>query len=320
VVQPAAGTGLGGFHGQCCKLELFLPMRKTFYCIPALMLAGSCLMAQDGDKLLLHLSSGYERQDFRWSIAGNSAGQDPNIYSELKWHAISGPAGKADLQWKPCGRWRVFASGSRVWSRTGTISDTDYGLDNRNDPIYHAQFNVTGGYSETGSAGIGFCIPVSGPFHLTPFIGYGIHMQYFPIADPGGPYAQLNSSYSAKWLGPLIKADLSWQLSGRWQLAVKGEYDQLLYRASADWNLIQEFSHPVSFRDHADGYGVEGEFSLHYMAGRHIGVMLAADYFNRETGTGIDVLYLNTGQAPQTQLNGVYTNGFGVRLGMDLRF
>jgi len=121
------------------------------------LLAGPCVRAQrEEGKLLVRVSAGYERQDFRWSIAGNSAGQDPNIYSELKWHGVGGPSGKVDLQWKPWGRWRVFASGSRVFTRTGSFTDTDYGLDNRYDPIYRAQFNAATGHSETVSAGIGY--------------------------------------------------------------------------------------------------------------------------------------------------------------------
>lgn len=275
---------------------------------------------QKEDKFRVQVFTGYEQENFRWSIAGNSAGQDPNVYSELKWQAVSGISGSVDLQWEAGKRWRFFASGSRTFTRWGSMTDTDYGLDNRNDQLYHQQFNVTGGHSEAVSAGIGYCLPGSGPFRLTPFIGYSIHEQYFPIVDPGGAYAQLNSSYSAKWLGPLVRVDASWQLSGHWQLSAEETYDQVLYRASADWNLIQEFSHPVSFRHHADGYGAEGEFRLHYTGGRHIGITLAADYFNRETGTGIDVLYLNTGQSQQTQLNGVRTDGFGVRLGSELRF
>jgi hypothetical protein len=87
-------------------------------------------------KLWVRVSAGGESQDFHWSIAGNSAGQDPNVYSELKWHAVSGPVGRVELLWKPCGRWRVLGGGSRVVVRSGTMTDTDYGLDNRYDPIY----------------------------------------------------------------------------------------------------------------------------------------------------------------------------------------
>src|ERR1700760_133854 len=83
------------------------------------------------------VSSGYERENFHWSIAGNSAGQDPNVYSELKWRNAGGVFTGVDLQWKVWKRWRVIASGSKTFTRSGSMADTDYGLDNRNDVLYH---------------------------------------------------------------------------------------------------------------------------------------------------------------------------------------
>ncbi len=54
----------------------------------------------------------------------------------------------------------------------------------------------------------------------------------------------------------------------------KGIYDQAVYRATADWNLIQNFSHPVSFTHHADGFGVEGQMGVEYAIGG-IGLFLS---------------------------------------------
>jgi Protochlamydia outer membrane protein len=274
-------------------------------------------MESDG-RLQVRLSTGYERQDFHWSIAGNSAGQDPNVYSELKWRGISGPTGRLDLNWDVCRRWRIFATGSRVFSRGGSMTDSDYGLDNRNDQIYHQQFNASGGYSEGVAAGVGYSLLVSGPFRLTPFIGYSIDAQYFPITDPGGPYSQLNSNYSAKWLGPLVKMDAAWQVVKGWQVVAAVTYHQVNYRGKADWNLISTFAHPVSFRHTADGYGVEAAAGLRYRAGRRVFVNMGAGYFNWQTGTGIDQLYLSAGGSQQTQLNGVLREGWRGMLGAEL--
>ncbi len=271
-------------------------------------------------KLEVKVSAGYERQDFRWSIAGNSAGQDPNVYSELKWHGIGGPSGTVDLLWKVDRRWRVFVSGSRVLTRSGTMTDTDYGLDNRYDPIYHQQFNAGTGHSEAASLGVGYCLLNGGRFRLTPYIGFGIDAQYFPIVDPivdpGGPFAELNSSYSARWLGPLVKADASWRLCGRLEAVAEAEYHQVDYRASADWNLIPTFAHPLSFRHTADGYGIELSAGWRYTVSRRVGLELGAGYFNWQTGTGIDQLYLSTGGTDRTQLNGVVREGWRGKLGI----
>jgi outer membrane protease len=280
----------------------------------ACLLVGADLSAQ---RLWVRVSAGGESQDFRWSIAGNPAGQDPNIYSELTWHAVSGPVGQAALEWRPAGRWRVIGSGSRVFTRSGTMTDTDYGLDNRYDPIYHQTFAVNTGHSESLAAAVGYSVWNKGRWRLTPFIGYAIDQQYFPVTDPGGPYEGLNSSYAAKWLGPLIKVDGSWQLSGRWQVVADVTYHQVRYHATADWNLIPEFAHPVSFRHTADGYGIETEAGLRYTVGR-IGWSVRGGYFDWETGTGIDQLYLSTGASDQTQLNGVGRQGWRAVLGVEV--
>ena len=283
-----------------------------------LLLIGQRGLAQE-DKLLIRLSSGYEGQDFHWSIAGNSAGQDPNIYSELKWRNTGGPSGKVDLQWKPWGRWRVFASGSRVFTRSGSFTDTDYGLDNRYDAVYHQEFNVRSGYSEAASAGIGYSLLKGGRWQLTPFAGYGITAQYFPIVDPDGPFGQLNSSYSAKWLGPLVGADASWQFCKRWQVVANASYNQVKYHAVADWNLISSLAQPVSFRHKADGYGFEAEAGMRYKASCRLAVELRGGYFEYETGKGIDQLYLSTGGSDETQLNGVVREGYRAILTVEMR-
>lgn len=274
--------------------------------------------AAEQEKLSVRVSTGYQQENFSWSIAGNSVGQNPNVLSELRWRAVGGVSGSIDLEGKLWRRWRVFAGGSKVWTRWGRLTDTDYGLDNRNDPLYRQQLPVTDGYSETVVAGVGYRVLDKGIYRVTAFAGYGMEEQFFVIN--GGGYAQLNSRYDARWMGPLVRIAASWEPLKRWQLIADGGYSQVEYRAMADWNLIPEFSHPVSFRHHAEGYGVRGEFGIRYSPARRIGVLVAANYFEWETGTGIDALYLQNGQQQQTQLNGVSRNGWGVRAGMEWRF
>ena len=270
---------------------------------------GRCL-----GQLRVAVSTGYERTAFHWSIAGNSAGQAPNVYSELKWRNVGGVIVRADVQWAMWERWRFAASGSRTFTRSGSMTDTDYGLDNRHDILYQEQFPVSGGYSDAGSLGVGYVLVDRGHFVLTPSLGYGISRQHFPVMAGSGPFAGLNSSYDAKWFGPFVRMDGGWRLGSGWQLDVALRYDQVLYRGVADWNLIAEFAHPVSFRHRADGYGMTGEAGVAYAMGGHLQFSLKGEYFNWETGTGIDELYLASGAVSQTRLNEVARAGFGVGL------
>ncbi len=284
-----------------------------------LLFWGECLFAQE-PVVSVDVTTGYERQGFRWSIAGNSAGENPNVYSELKWRGVSGISGGVELQWKVWRRWRLFANGSRVFTRSGVLGDTDYGLDNRHDVLYHEQFAVNGGYSEAGAVGAGYCLLDRAGFRLVPFAGFTISKQYFPIVETGGPFTGLNSNYLGKWLGLLVKVEGEWRPAKRWRVCGEIVYNQVVYRGVADWNLIGDFNHPVSFRHRADGYGVEGKLRVGYAVGRRLELLLAGNYFDWETGRGIDILYLKTGAVQQTQLNEVVRDGVGVRAGVEWRF
>lgn len=281
-------------------------IRRNSWLLILLLGSGRCL-----GQVEVAVSSGYERENFHWSIAGNSAGQDPNIYSELKWQHAGGVFAGVAMQWKFWKRWRVIGSGSKTFLSSGSMTDTDYGLDNRHDVLYHADFPVKGGYSESGSVGVGYVLIDRGCFEVTPFLGYGINKQSFPVKDGS---VGLNSSYDAKWLGPFARVEGVWKLGTGWRVEAAMRYDQVVYRGVADWNLIAQFAHPVSFRHRADGYGISGESGVSYMLGRHLALSLKGQYFNWETGTGIDELYLASGSKSKTQLNGVVRSGFGAGL------
>lgn len=96
-----------------------------------------------------------------------------------------------------------------------------------------------------------------------------------------------------------------------------GGYRQVNYRAEGDWNLIQTFSHPMSFRRRAEGYGLEGRLGIKYGLGRVV-LLLVGDYAGWTTGKGVDELYLVSGQTSQTQLNEVVLHELGVKAGVRL--
>jgi hypothetical protein len=270
----------------------------------------------DRPPLCVRVSTGYQQENLHWSIAGNSAGQDPNIYSELKWRHVSGPLLRVAADWNPRanwnhgGRWNVFADGSRVFTRSGKVSDTDYGGDNRTNAVYQQSFDSQQGYSYAVAAGVGYRVLDGSLFRLTPYIGYGVSGQSFSILDPGGIYSFLNSHYITQWKGPILKVDVEGRLAGRWEWEAEVVYHQVNYSAKADWNLISSFSHPVSFRHAADGYGVDAEAAVRYRAGRRVVLRVGGGYFNWQTGKGTDALYLSAGGTDKTQMNGVGRDGW----------
>jgi hypothetical protein len=271
------------------------------------------------ERFSVRVSTGYQQENLHWSIAGNSTGQNPNVYSELKWRKVGGPMWQAALVWDPWKRWRLFADGGQVFTRSGRVSDTDYGLNNRTDILYQQEFDSHEGSSYSVSAGVGYRLLDEPLLRLTPYIGYGLNGQSYSILDPGGTYTFLNSHYTTWWKGPLVKLDAGGRLAGRWQWETQVAYHQVNYDAKADWNLISTFSHPVSFRHNAEGYGVDAEAGLRYRAGQRIVFRCGAEYFNWQTGSGIDALYLSSGQTDKTQLNGVGRDGWREEVGVMIR-
>ena len=308
---------------------------KNFLLLSVFVLAAWSVSAQDlhgnmqdrrlpaksaGEKLQFSLQTGYQQENFHWSIAGNSSGQDPNVYSELKWRRLSGPVMRLALSWNVW-RWlSLYADGSRLFITGGKVSDTDYQGDNRQHAIYQGQFDSDKGNTASWSLGAGGCILNSSLFSLSPVLGYGVHYQSMYLVDHSGLYTMLNSSYKTSWKGPYLKILSTLRFNTRLQANADLSYHQVVYNARADWNLINTFSHPVSFRHNANGYGIDLHAGLHYRLTRVLSCSLGGGYFNWQTGKGTDQLFLSAGGSDKTQMNGAFRDGWRVMAGIAAHF
>jgi hypothetical protein len=280
--------------------------------IIALLLTGQWASGQGLEATVV---GGFQSMNLHWSIAGNSAGQSPNIYSELKWRRVNGASAQAAVRYGMGRRWIFFAEGSRMFTSAGRVSDKDYSGDNRSGVLYSGDFSGSGGYGFFVGAGAGYRLWSGSGFELVPSAGYAVSGQHLTITDPGGYFDFLNSTYQTSWYGPFVRVSADWK-PGRWRVRGSVTYHQVSYRAKADWNLIADFDHPVSFRHRADGFGIEGELGAGYRVYRGVEVFLAMSGNAWETGTGIDELYRSTGPSQQTQLNEVVLTGLGLHAGL----
>lgn len=271
-------------------------------------------------KLQISVSTSRQREDFHWSIAGNSNGQNPNVLSELKWKNVSGQEYSTNIQWNMWRRFSLFASYARENIKSGSVNDMDYNGDNRTDPIYTGNFSDNKGYTDSWLAGVGFVIFNNNLFSLVPYLGYGNSSQYLYLVDQTGQFPGLNSSYEAHWNGPFIKLRSSVKVWHSLKLAADITYNQVNYNAQGDWNLINEFQHPVSYRHVAQGYGLSANARLIYNITGNIAAHVGYSYFNWETGNGNDQLYLSSGAIDKTRFNGVFRYGFQVAGGVTLEF
>jgi len=271
-------------------------------------------------KMQLSFSTGRQQEDFHWSIAGNNNGTDPNVLSELKWKNVAGQDYSASFKWNVWRRLVFIADFSHETVNSGSVSDMDYSADNRTLPVYAENFGDNKGYTSSWSTGAGYTIFNGKIYSLVGYAGYSANTQALYLVDLTGQLPGLNSSYKASWKGVFVKASSSVKVFKALSFSVNVAYNQVNYNANGDWNLINEFQHPVSYSHTANGYGINTNTRLVYNISHQIAVHVGYGYFNWQTGNGNDLLYLSSGEVDKTRLNGVFRNGYEVGGGIDVSF
>lgn len=292
---------------DCNLLKYYILLLLTFFVCP---LHSKAQVAESSKKLSVTGFLGYASEELDWSIAGNLSGEAPNVYSELIWKDLQGPAFQLNVKWDV---WRKFFLETELYRSkiiSGVASDTDYQLDNRLNPSFQANLKSDEGKMQYISVALGFRFLDSKKYAITSVVGYGHDRQFLTLMDYNEEAVEkINSSYTTRWNGPFISLRPTLNLSKKLSLKASVTYHQLEYMATADWNLIEEFSRPVSFRHVAKGYrfdqGIELFFSLNAFSSLGISGMI----FQSSTGKGIDELYLKDGKKVKTRFNGANRNG-----------
>jgi hypothetical protein len=229
-------------------------------------------------KTTFSISLGTRWDDLDWSIAGaNEYGQPINVRSELEWDNVQSYQLRLDNRTQIGGFFYFRGYFDYATIKDGTIRDSDYNGNGRTEEYSRSISTSAGDQLWDLSGGIGY------PFHLdrngasyllAPLFGLSLHKQNFRITEgyqvltePGGPelgeLEGLNSSFEAKWLGPWLGLDLRCCMAAKhtrlvpmeWGLSLEYHF-QTRYRAKANWNLRDDFEHPVSFRQEADARGI----------------------------------------------------------------
>ncbi|PTS96407.1 hypothetical protein DBR11_19205 [Pedobacter sp. HMWF019] len=281
------------------------------------LLSFNDLYAQDlGERVKLSLLTGLQQEHFQWSIAGNMDGQNPNVYSELKWKAIKSRKIGVSLELLFFKRFLFLGNYDHTYIHSGRAYDMDYHGDDRTSVIYAEGFDASTGNAYSWKTGIGYDLVKKTKFSLKPFLGFGISHQLYSVLDYSGKFGLLNSSYNAVWKGPFIKINSSAGLIRNVNLVSGVAYSQVNFNGKGNWNLIEAFKHPVSFRQGARGYGIEASSGLLIFLTRKIGFNIGADYFRWVTGTGVDELYLATGESDKTRFNEATREGLSLHIGV----
>jgi len=224
-------------------------------------------MASNADKLNNSIIYGIgERQtEVDWNIAGNLAGTNPNIISELEWKDIK------SHQFLLGGIWtegdyflQVFGEYGKIYS--GENQDSDYNLDDRKGEFSRSVNNSSKGYLMDTSINYGKDYFFSGKIKVSPVLGYGFHLQHLKIYDGKqviglADLTGLDSLYQANWYGPKFGVGLSYKKNSS-VFSFNYSYQDIHFNGHTDWNLRSDLKHPISMTQKGRGSGtkISGSF------------------------------------------------------------
>ncbi|MEQ8472605.1 MAG: hypothetical protein RIC35_15545 [Marinoscillum sp.] len=251
-----------------------------------------------------------------WSIAGNLKGTNPNIYSELAWAKIMGAGIGASLDQLIYKRMSIGLDLNLISYLSGHVTDTDYRDDNRQNQTFYAREQANKGGSRLVRSNLEFKVIDRSKLDFSVGVGYGlIRKKYYLINKENG----LNSSYDVGWFGPNLSTNINIKRS-KIYLQLQTDYCQASYLATGNWNLIDDFEHPESFRHEAKGFQLSSEVSGGVGLSSNFDLIVRLRHSFFSTGRGIDTLYKTDGSRPKTRLNDVTNEVFGLGLGVKYVF
>ncbi len=287
----------------------------------------------------LDLSAGYRTDTLNWHIAGNLQGTDPNVLSELTWSDLK--IYQLKLANRAVIKNRVYLRGHLDFGAviSGDNQDSDYYGDNRTQEISRSLNGVDGNNVWDASIGAGPRFTFfDATMAICPMLGYAVSEQDLNIVDgyqalaapplPAtiGPIAGLDSRYEARWEGPWLGVDLFFSIpciDGPFKtigVMFTGEYHWLDFNADANWNLREDFDHPVSFSHDADGSGLVAGATILFETQSQWGFNVGMNMQEMTTDAGRDRIFYADGTTADTRLNEVRWRSFTFEAGVSYQF
>ncbi|MNG66549.1 hypothetical protein D3C87_823670 [compost metagenome] len=266
---------------------------------------------------------GWNQEKLDWNIAGDENGQNPNILSELKWRKLRGPEIGISSTIALSSVLQTEVAFRHFWISQGTVNDADYASDNRTVKTSDYDFKADRGHSSNLRAEIFYTIRATEKFAFAAHTGYFGRYQTLYMLDGTQPLVEgkeLKSTYKPRWHGLILGLRTDYH-TDHWSflLNVSSLYFPR-YSANANWNLQEEFSHPISFTHKAKGIGWEVNFRLEHQITKTIFPFLQVGYTDLNTGTGTDQLFKMDGTSTISQLNAVHYSSFRMGLGVHMKF
>ncbi len=281
---------------------------------------------------------GQRIDEVRFDIAGNLEGTEPNVLSELTWSDLKMRQIKATANLAISDRFLFDGMIASADIYQGDNQDSDYLGDNRS-----MEFSRSNNRSDDGdvfdlATGIGYRFHLKNneylhaeDINLSILAGYSYHEQNLIITDGNqtkdpygligftGPFDGLHSSFETEWKGPWLGLALSGKVK-KFNGLFRFEYHYTDYYAWANWNLREDFAHPVSFEQTAEGHGLAFTIGLDYELTNNFTIDFNADIQSWLTEPGIIEFHLADGTSQKQRLNRVDWRSYAFMLGSTYHF
>lgn len=284
---------------------------KRFLFLFVLSLSAVAPLYAQNKKLSITLGPEYRNEDFRWSIAGNTQGQNPNVLSELIFKPINSAGFHSQIEYHIIEKFSMSMHYNRLWTYKGEVTDFDYGGDNRTNPTTELYLQSNKGHARTAGVNFNYHFLKKNDFTATGGIGIDFTRELFYLTNDSDPLLQ--STYDAQWNGPNATLRGSFQ-PGKFNFGAGLTYRYMIYDAKANWNLVETFQHPVSFTHDAKGNGFDGRLTFGIQPKTFLNIQLHGLYSNWKTNYGTDKLFQTDGRIIKARMNGAIKESFGLRL------
>lgn len=285
-----------------------------FISLPPVVLAGT---------LEYGYGLGVAKDDFSWNIASDMSGtQTPNIMSELTWSDLYSIEFKFFIDYFSVTRLYFGFDAGINYVVAGDNQDSDYLGDYRTEEFSRSNNDSGSGDGKQINFRLGYRFGGLPQFKsvthaIIPTIGYQFHDRKRRMKDgiqtiatpdltpPLGPISGLDSSYEYTMDGPTIGIKYIYDNGNKTRIAFDYNRHFPTYKAKANWNLREDFAHPVSFTQRADGVGDLFTIDFITKPTPETVMNLEINYFVWDIEPGEDVTNYTNGTTIRTRLNNV---------------
>ena len=303
-------------------IALRISFVKPFLACLTFLLFCQTASAQDSlPKWEIKPYAGVQQSRFDWSIAGNAAGNSPNVLSELIWKNIKGPSFGLDIKYHITDRFSIKATNQYSSISKGEAEDTDYADDNRQSAFYFDLLNANKGYLYHADLQLSYQLLKFGQFNINPIAGLSYQQQKFYLLESANnPDSKgLNSTYGARYKGFDFGAELVLKMQ-KFSIGATVLGGFYTYSAKANWNLIPDFAKPISFTHKANSFSLSGDINLAVPLNKSLRIDVDYKINNINTYSGVDKAYFNSRSTEETQFNGANFRKNAVLLGLNISF